>query len=206
MRDRIRAALILGGLCAAVVVPERVAAQALPSLGGGADSTVVADTVQVEGVTPGGAFLRSVLVPGWGHAAIDSHLRGAFYAGAQGGIGWMLFRIHSRLNSADARVALIESDVRARLELDGITDPQEQEEALEADEDVARARGLVESRRQQREDWIALGIFFALLGGADAFVSAHLKDFPAEPVFEASDDGRVGVGMRFTFDGALPGG
>ena len=174
--------------------------QALPAFGA-ADSTGVADTVAVEGITPTGAFLRSVVLPGWGHAAIGSHRRGAFYMAAQGGTGWMLLRIRARLSSATKRLDLVESDATARLTLAGITDPTALSDSLAVQEDVREARGLVESRRQQREDWIALGIFLVLLGGADAFVSAHLKDFPAEPVFNANENGRVELGIRVPVGG-----
>ena len=43
------------------------------------------------------------------------------------------------------------------------------------------ARGLVNARRQQLEDWIAFGAFLLFIGATDAFVSAHLRDFP-EPL------------------------
>lgn len=199
----LRTALLTVALAAAIAIPGGLAAQAIPALGPVGDSTAV-DTVTVEGVTPTGAFLRSVLVPGWGHAAVGSHLRGAFYAGAEGGIGWMLFRIHARLSSAVDQLDLVESDARTRLELAGVTDPEVQEDSLAADESVREARGLVGARQQQREDWIALGIFFVLLGGADAFVSAHLKDFPAEPVFNTDGQGRFELGLRVPLGGGPP--
>ncbi len=182
---------------------EAAAAQVTPpsppavGLGGGAE----ADTIPVEGVSPAGAFLRSVAVPGWGHASIGSYLRGGFYLAAQGGTGWMLLRIRSRLASATARVDALEEVETARLELAGIVDPLIVEDSLAANEEIADRRGLVAAREQQREDWLALGIFLILLGGADAFVSAHLKDFPAEPVFNATEDGRVDVGLSIPVGG-----
>lgn len=41
---------------------------------------------------------------------------------------------------------------------------------------------LVDSRVDQREDWIALSIFWAFLSGLDAWVATHLWDFEAEVV------------------------
>ena len=35
-------------------------------------------------------------------------------------------------------------------------------------------------KRQQVQDWVVLWIFNHLFAGADAFVSAHLQDFPKE--------------------------
>lgn len=197
----LRLALVVLGVLA--IGGDALRAQVTPpsapavGLGGG----VATDTIPVEGVTPGGAFLRSVVVPGWGHASIGSYLRGGFYLAAQGGTSWMLLRVRSRLASATARVEVLEEVETARLALAGIVDPVIVEDSLAANEEVADRRSLVRARQQQREDWLALGIFLILLGGADAYVSAHLKDFPAEPVFNATEDGRVEVGMRIPVGG-----
>jgi len=45
--------------------------------------------------SPGGAFLRSVLVPGWGQAASGSYGRAAFYFLAQAGNVWMAYKTDS---------------------------------------------------------------------------------------------------------------
>ena len=131
--------------------------------------------------SPGGAFLRAVLLPGWGHAALGEYTRGGFYFAAETTTLWMLVRTWRRLSAAKEARAFRERIVEARLRAQGVESPQEIEEALEADELVDDARDLVSARDQQFEDWLALGIFLAFLGGADAFVSAHLLDFP-EPV------------------------
>lgn len=41
---------------------------------------------------------------------------------------------------------------------------------------------LVQSRKQQREDWITLTVFWAFFNAADAWVSAHLYGFEAKPI------------------------
>lgn len=41
---------------------------------------------------------------------------------------------------------------------------------------------LVESRKQQREDWITLTVFLAFFNAADAWVTAHLYGFEAKTV------------------------
>ena len=72
-------------------------------------------------------------------------------------------------------------------------------DALAEDPLVQDARSLVSARDQQFEDWLALGIFLAFLGGADAFVSAHLKDFPPPVelgVRPVGDRIEVGVSVR----------
>jgi hypothetical protein len=39
---------------------------------------------------------------------------------------------------------------------------------------------LLDSKRQEVEDWLVLWIFNHLFAGAEAFVSAHLRDFPPD--------------------------
>ncbi len=149
-------------------------------------------------VTPRGAFLRALAVPGWGHAAIGAGSRGAFYVGAEGGTAWMFLRTRSRLRDARRIRDLREANVRRRLADEGVTDPVMIDAALEVDEGVADARGLVESRKQQSEDWTAIGIFLVFLSGADAYVSAHLQDFPGPIQLQVQSraDGGVDVGAR----------
>ena len=143
-------------------------------------------------ISPGGAFLRAILVPGWGHAAIGSYTRGGFYFGAQARFVYTTLRTNLRLGVAQDRLALRESRVRARLLEEGLTDPAEIDERLQADAGVAELTSLVDSRAQQREDLIALGIFVLLLSGADAYVSAHLSRFP-EPLEVAATPTAPGV-------------
>jgi len=128
-------------------------------------------------VSPGGAFLRSLVLPAWGHAAVESG-RGAFYTFAELGSGWMFLRVRSRLESARDRLEIREASVRAAAVASGITDEEEILAAIREDEGVETAATLVEAREGQREDWAALIIFSVLLSGVDAYVSAHLQDFP----------------------------
>ncbi|MCJ7627141.1 MAG: hypothetical protein MUO50_02015 [Longimicrobiales bacterium] len=60
---------------------------------------------------------------------------------------------------------------------------------------VEDLRLLEESRIGQREDWIALGLFLMLIGGVDAYVSAHLADFPAAVVIGPSPATGVEIGL-----------
>ncbi|MDE2805653.1 MAG: hypothetical protein OXN18_10980 [Gemmatimonadota bacterium] len=180
-------------MCISAIEPDRLAGQEA----GAADSTQVADSLTVpEGVaggpSPAGAFLRGSLVPGWGHAASGSLTRGAFYFGAESLAGWMLYKTARRLGVAREQARLWEERVTARLMMDGVTDPMEIETLLGEDEQVARFRGLVNAREEQREDWFAVAIFTLLLSGVDAFVSAHLQDFP-EPLTIEGDPAGGGV-------------
>jgi hypothetical protein len=144
-----------------------------------------------EGVSPRGAFLRGLAFPGWGHAEVGSLSRGGFYFGAQAATGLMLFKTQSRLSRARDRLALLEAVERARLEAEGITDLVEVEAALSENPEVEDLRALEEVRADQREDWIALGLFLVLLSGVDAYVSAHLSQFPAPVEIGAADGGGV---------------
>jgi hypothetical protein len=147
------------------------------------------------GVTPRGAFLRSMAVPGWGHAEAGSFVRGGFYFSAQSATVFMLLKTQSRLARARDRLDLMEAVVRRRLEASGVTDPGALEEAVGRDPTVEDLRALETSRAEQRQDWMALGIFLLFLGGADAFVSAHLADFPAAVEIEPTPAGGLQVGL-----------
>lgn len=160
----------------------------------------------IDGITPRGALLRSFLIPGWGQAATGSPGRGGFYLLAEAGSMWMLVKTQGHLRfAADVRRA-VEQETRARLVARGV--PADSIRLrVDADEGVLAARGLEESRKQQREDWVALGLFVLLLGGVDAFVSAHLQDFPepltVEPVIGETGT-RLEVGVSIPWRG--PGG
>jgi hypothetical protein len=146
-----------------------------------------------KGVSPSGAFLRAALLPGWGHSSIGSYTRGGFYFAAEVTTAWGLLRTNRRLAESRDRAAFREEAVRAQLARQGVTDPAEIEAALEADETLQDLGDLVASREDQQEDWAALGIFLLFLSGADAFVSAHLADFPAPIDIDAAPlpDGRL---------------
>lgn len=116
--------------------------------------TVAADTVR--GVTPKGAFLRSLVLPGWGQSAVGSPGRGAIYFALETGSLWMVYKSHRKLHYARRNQAYLR-------------------EVGELEED--RQSALVNVREEQLEDWITLSGFFLLFNAADAFVSAHLVDF-----------------------------
>lgn len=169
-----------------------------------APAAIPADTLS-SGPSPAGAFLRGALIPGWGHTVSGSLTRGAFYFGVESASVWMLFKTIQKLGAVRDRVDFWETRVTERLVADGVTDRAEIATALDMDPDVIRTRNLAEGREEQREDWLAVSIFFLLVSGVDAFVSAHLQDFP-EPLTIEGDpsDGRVEVGIRIPVN--LPGG
>lgn len=153
------------------------------------------------GVSPRGALIRAMLVPGWGHAAIGSYTRGGFYFALEAATAYTFLRTRGRLSEARERAALRESVLRARLADEGVTDPAEITTRLDADAALGGLEDLVSSREGQQEDLIAWGIFLIFLTGADAYVSAHLSRFPTPIEMEASasPDGRGEVMLRIPF-------
>lgn len=151
--------------------------------------------VEPKGISPRGAFIRSSLVPGWGHAQVGAFVRGALYFTAEATTVLMVFKTQTRTTRTQKQLELRETVVTARLEGQGVTDPGAIESALAEDPVVEDLRALEESRLGQREDWIALGLFLMLIGGVDAYVSAHLADFPAALVIEPTPAGGVEIGL-----------
>lgn len=201
--------LAVGGtLCAVVLVPDGLAARQIVDPSGRvffpADSAAVAAQEQAlapEPVSPRGAFLRSLALPGWGHAATQSFTRGGFYVAAQTGGLWMMGSAIRRRSEAQAFARVERQAVRARLELIGGMDPDSIPIAVEEDPAVQRWDGLVDARGQQVEDWVAFSLFTLLLGAADAYVAAHLMDYP-EPlairVLPTGREGTVEVGVSLS--------
>ena len=160
------------------------------------------------GVSPGGAFFRSILLPGWGQAAVGSYGRGGFYFATESAVAWMLFKTGRLRRSARSIVALREGEVGAFHMALGVTDADSLLALVDADPSVTDARELEEVRSQQFEDWLAFGVFMLFLSGADAFVAAHLADFPEalSPGIQALPDGGFEASLRITVPRGWPGG
>jgi hypothetical protein len=140
--------LLLGALLGN---PDGIAAQAIPA-------PAIADTLaRDEPVrSPRGAFLRSLVVPGWGHAWVGSPVRGGVYFAMETGALWMTLKSRQKLREArQLEQWMRESGQLAPNELFGLT----------------------RAREDQVEDWITVAIFLLFFSGADAWVSAHLADF-----------------------------
>ena len=146
----------------------------------------------------GGAFLRSVLIPGWGQAKVGAPNRGAFYFAVESVSLWMIMKTSKTLGSAEDIAALRRADAEARVIASGVTEALKIEGLVDEDEAVLNADELVGIRSQQKEDWLAVGLFVLFLGGADAFVAAHLADFPEplETVIRPLPD--MGVELAFS--------
>ncbi len=66
--------------------------------------------------------------------------------------------------------------------------------------DFAYVRGkYVKSHTQEQQDWVTLLIFNHLMAAAEAYVSAHLWDFPAGLEMQQLPDGSTNLGVRLRF-------
>ena len=166
------------------------------------DPTEAVGSQEIPGrVSPGGALVRSFLVPGWGQAVAGSPGRGAFYFTFESLGLWMILKTSQTLGSAKDIVALRRLEAEERLIANGTVDPAELLAAINADPAVSDAENLEQIRAQQREDWLSFGVFLLLLGGADAFVAAHLAEFPdpLEVAIRPLPDMGVELGFRLAF-------
>jgi hypothetical protein len=119
-----------------------------------------------------------MVLPGWGQAEVDRPVRGAFYFAAEAASLWMVVKSQAKLASARRGAPPPAGDGQ-----DGDTP-------------------LVEGRTSQRENWIVLSVFVALMSGVDAWVSAHLYDFEGE--LEPPEDGTAGVQLRYSVPLEVP--
>ena len=135
------------------------------------------DTVRRRRVSPRDAFLRSVILPGWGQSTVGAPGRGAVYFTLEAASLWMVYKSDQKLDEARAQEAVLRET--GQLE-EGDISP------------------LVRARKNQREDWITLSVFWLFFSGADAFVAAHLRDFDEHVGVEPTPDG----GLRL--QGSIP--
>jgi hypothetical protein len=138
--------------------PDRLSAQDTTRVAPVVGARVVAiDTTHR--VSPGGAFRRSLLLPGWGQAATGRHTSGALFVAWEGVTMMMTLK------------AQREADYFKRIGATGL-----------------------KHKRQEVQDWLVLWIFNHLFSGAEAYVAAHLQDFPKELKLQ-SVPGGIGVSV-----------
>jgi hypothetical protein len=105
-------------------------------------------------IGPGGAFWRSLVLPGWGQSATGRHLSGALFTTWEGVTAMMTLK------------AQREANYLARIGGSGL-----------------------KLKRQEVQDWTVLWVFNHLFSGAEAYVAAHLQDFPKELHLQAVPGG-----------------
>ncbi len=137
-------------------------------------------------LTPGGAFLRSFLMPGWAQHILGRPRAGAFFVATE-------FVSVVMMVDARQRLALARRWGRDTVIVgwEPAATPGEPPRPIVEPGPLA---GRIPPRRQQVEDWTAIFLFNHLLAGADAFVAAHLWELPVQLEFQHDGvDARVGV-------------
>jgi hypothetical protein len=144
--------VLAAGVGVLLAAPCPAPAQQAPPQTAPRDTAVVEDAVR----SPRGAFLRSLVLPGWGHAWVGSPVRGGAYFVLEAGALWMTYKSHQQLREARRQERWLRDT--------GQLLPNQQHQ-------------LTRWREDQVEDWVTVALFLLLFSGADAFVSAHLADF-----------------------------
>ncbi len=150
-------------------------------------------------VSPGKAFYRSLIIPGWGQASAGNYKRAAVWVFLQGASDAMLGVTLHRLSAAEDVWHANVADTTAKLLAlpDSVLRKIPGDTVLKTNPVLWHARNdtlvngwtLVRSRRKQREDRIFQAVFFTLVGGLDAFINAQLSDFPAGVGVEPKGNG-----------------
>jgi hypothetical protein len=145
-------------------------------------------------LSPGRAFLNSLLLPGLGQSRLRRQVPAAFYYTIEVVSIAMLHKTRTDLRIAKE---LARTRVVDRFQVDPITgEPVLVDGAFVPVDTVANRfdEERVSSRQQQFEDWAALLVFNHLFSGADAFVASLLWDVPARVGFRPVG-GRIGLGL-----------
>jgi hypothetical protein len=142
----------------------------------------------VRGISPGSAFVRSLIFPGWGQWSAGANTRAGIFFTLQATSYFMLTKTLGKLSDARAveseRIDLVSDSLRTVMAQDTainrrLSDPDSFRLEVDSSATVQDIRRLIDSRKEQRQDWIAYTLFLTLASGVDAFVAAHLADFPA---------------------------
>lgn len=152
-------------------------------------------------ISPGRAFLYSVLVPGLGQAKLDRHYVGAGF-----------FMVEVLALSIASRTA---ADLRSARAFQGDSVPLTYAVDATTGQVKIGAKGLpevatwqkngygaalVKVRKLQYEDWVALVIFNHLVSAADAFVASQLWDLPQHLKLRTAPLARGGMGAAFSYE------
>jgi hypothetical protein len=157
-------------------------------------------------IRPRTAMIRSWLIPGWGQASARAYFRGGVFVAMQSASWYMLVKTIGRLEQARSmertRVTWVSDSLRALIFSDPtgagaeLQTPATFQQVLDEDERIVAVRALVDSRSQQRQDWITATLFLTLISGVDAFVAAHLAEAPASIDATPLPGGGVQLGVR----------
>lgn len=158
------------------------------------------DSTEHRGLNPRSAFIRSLIVPGWGQFSVGAPRRGAVFVALQGASWYMLVKTINKLGDVQdresGRIDFVTDSLRTRMQTDTVlarqlADPDDFDARVESDSALISIQSLVSSREEQRQDWIAYTIAVTLMSAVDAYVAAHLADFPATITTRPRADGAL---------------
>ncbi|MQA89113.1 MAG: hypothetical protein GEU90_02580 [Gemmatimonas sp.] len=166
----------------AIVVGACALLLSTPALNGQQEPVDQPESPEFEGppVSPRGAFLRSLVLPGWGQAHVGAYGRGAVYFTLTSSSLWMTWVARRELEDA-------------RAEQDRLREPG----AIEGEDDTE----FVQARARQFEDWAALTVFLMFFSGADAYVAAYLSDFDERIGVQRGPDGSLQLQVNIPLGG-----
>ena len=145
-------------------------------------------------LSPGRAFLNSLLLPGLGQSRLRRQVPAAFYYTIEAVSIAMLHKTRNDLRIAKEQQR---TTIVNRFEVDPVTGAPVIVDGGFVPADTVASRfdeERVSSRQQQFEDWVALLVFNHLFSGADAFVASLLWDVPARVGFRPVAGG-LGFGV-----------
>lgn len=158
------------------------------------------DSIKGPPISPGRAFLYSLLLPGLGQAKLDRPSTGILFATIEV-ISILQLRqaemdlAYAKRHHADT-VVLYDSTVNGVVQYDSTGRPIPGAIAYNPySSDRVNARGV------HAEDWIAALIFNHLIAGADAFVAANLWDLPQRVTIMRAPDGAMVVAITIPIRG-----
>ena len=187
------AAFFFGVILAALLCTPRIAfAQRTDSTRAGVappGRAVAKDTATGLKVSPGRAFLTSLLVPGLGQVRLDRPKAATIFVAIEAGaIGMSLKSWNDLKKAKDARADTVGTPV-----VDGqnqpVIDPKTGLQVVTYAPRDPNIADRVKARRTHLEDWIAAIVFNHLFSGADAYVAANLSDFDTNVEANASSGG-----------------
>jgi hypothetical protein len=158
-------------LILATSAPAALQGQIVPIRAPNPNDTVTVDPFRERPpVSPVGAALRSLLIPGWGQSVAHRRATGAFFVLFEGISLTMTLKSRHQLGYLES------------------VQSEDNPESIER----------VDAKRAEIQDWAILLAFNHLMAAAEAFVSTMLWDFPEELEVRAFSGGRGRFGARIT--------
>jgi hypothetical protein len=151
-------------------------------------------------ISPRAAFVRSLFLPGYGQAGLERSMSAGVFALTE--VIAIGMTRKSQRDLREARRAPADSTVLT-FQRDPATgalvlDP-ETGQPIPASFTISDMAGRVRARKTHLEDWIAVLLFNHLFAAADAYVAAHLWDFPARVNASVSPEREARVGASIAW-------